>query len=91
MTVADADNVFLDVELCGKLADAGETSVSIGIPAHGCTVSTLLSRIAQQHPGLAQQLQEERIKACINELIVTADANVMPGDVVALFPPVSGG
>ena len=81
----------LKVELCGKLADGLGDTVSLSIPADGCCASDLLELAVQQHPGLARHLSGGRVKLCVNETIVGGDAQILPQDDVALFPPVSGG
>ena len=42
-------------------------------------------------PGFCPDMARGRIRACINEVVAPRDAWVAPGDLVALFPPVSGG
>lgn len=83
--------VLLRVELCGKLADTAGDAIEITIPKTGCSIATLFALVAEPHAELAAQIAEGRVRACINEIIVAHDARVMPGDQVALFPPVSGG
>ncbi len=91
MTTADEARTVLELELCGKLADVGGAFVKTVIPAEGCSVAELFAMVARQHPALAPSLGGGRIRACVNEAVVAPNARVMPGDEVALFPPVSGG
>lgn len=91
MTALEETRVMLEIELCGRLADVGGALAQIAIPENGCSVAELFGLIAQQHPALAHPLVSGRVRACVNETIVTPDARVMAGDEVALFPPVSGG
>jgi molybdopterin synthase sulfur carrier subunit len=90
MTVTTCEE-RITVELCGRLAEPCGRSVSIGIPAQGLSVPELVARLVQCFPALLPALERGRIRACINETIVFDQAMVRPGDLVALFPPVSGG
>ncbi|ANY19643.1 molybdopterin synthase small subunit [Tsuneonella dongtanensis] len=91
MADPDRQEAQLCVELCGKLAGVAGSEVLIAIPASGCTAADVMARVADCYPALAAELATGRIKACVNEAVVDPGARVMPGDTVALFPPVSGG
>lgn len=82
---------ILRVELCGHLADLHGRMVDIALPTGGMTVGAMLSQIAATYPSLQAALAGGRVRACVNETIVAATDEVMVGDSVALFPPVSGG
>ncbi len=81
----------LDIELCGRLADACGPVLGLAVPENGMQVTAMLDDLASAYPALGEALRSIRIRACINETIVANDAMVRPGDRVALFPPVSGG
>ncbi|RYM10727.1 MoaD/ThiS family protein [Sphingobium cupriresistens] len=81
----------LDIELCGRLADACGPVLGLAVPENGLPVTAMLDDLASAYPALGEALRRIRIRACINETIVANDAMVRPGDRVALFPPVSGG
>lgn len=81
----------LDIELCGRLADACGAVLGLAVPENGLPVTAMLDDLASAYPALGEALRRIRIRACINETIVANDAMVRPGDRVALFPPVSGG
>lgn len=81
----------LDIELCGRLADACGRFVAIPVPAAGLAAGALVPAIARAFPALAEPLGRGRIRACVNDIIVSDAQLVRPGDRVALFPPVSGG
>lgn len=81
----------LDIELCGRLADACGPVLGLAVPENGLQVTAMLDDLASAYPALGEALCRIRIRACINETIVANDAMVRPGDRVALFPPVSGG
>jgi len=86
-----AGNPTLSVELCGKLADPRGRTLSLAIPPEGFAVAELRTLIAARDPALAALLEGNRVRVCINDTLVADDARIVPGDVVALFPPVSGG
>jgi len=79
------------VELCGRLADACGPFVDLALPVEGLPVPELISILREPFPALQDGLSKGRIRACINETIVPDEAIIRPGDIVALFPPVSGG
>lgn len=81
----------LDVELCGRLADACGPLLRLAIPENGLPVTAMLAILAQAYPAISDAFGRIRIKVCINETMVDDEAVVRPGDRVALFPPVSGG
>ena len=88
----DGDHgAIIVVELCGVLADLAGQSLALEIGAGGCTVDDLLAQTSRRNAGLAAQIASGRVKAFINEVTASTKSRVMPGDVVALFPPVSGG
>lgn len=79
------------VELCGRLAYMAGREVAVALPEAGLAVADLFAALARAHPALQTPLASGRVRACVNEVIVPATARVQPGDLVALFPPVSGG
>lgn len=81
----------LNVELCGRLADACGRMVELDLPAQEVPVSALFAALAAVYPALAPSIASGRVRACVNEALVGADSPVRAGDEVALFPPVSGG
>ncbi len=89
--VAEMAGATLTIELCGKLADPLGRTLALPIPAEGMTVAALLTALHEAHAPLRDLLAHNRIRACVNEVIVGPDALVSVGDNVALFPPVSGG
>lgn len=78
------------VELCGRLADlAGDTvTADVTLPA---SIAAIRVALADVYPSLAIELASDRIRACLDDTIVGNDAIVRPGQMLALFPPVSGG
>ena len=91
MTTVDRPQTEVELELCGKLADVAGAFVTIAVPDDGCSIAELFALVGQRHPTLAGLTGNGRVRACVNEAVVAPEARVMPGDEVALFPPVSGG
>ena len=81
----------LSVNLYGKLGDPCGRGITISIPSAGCTAGELRSLLAGHDDDLARLLTSTRVLYCINDQIVAESDRVVPGDEVALFPPVSGG
>lgn len=81
----------LNVELCGRLADACGRMVDVDLPVEEVPVSDLFAALAAAYPALAPSFASGRVRACVNEALVGPDSPVRAGDQVALFPPVSGG
>ncbi|GAB5487522.1 MAG: hypothetical protein Pars2KO_10920 [Parasphingorhabdus sp.] len=81
----------ISVELCGRLADPCGPVVDLPLPAGEVGVLELLSSLGTHFPPLKPSLDTGRIRACINETVVYDDVMIGLDDVVALFPPVSGG
>lgn len=83
--------VKLSVELCGRLADACGRVIDVELPQGETPVRELFAALGEAYPALGQAIASGRVRACVNEALVTPDAIVRFGDEVALFPPVSGG
>lgn len=79
------------VELCGKLADHAGNECRVAISSEGLSVAALKRAVAEKIPALGEALLSPRTKACVNDVIASDSATIMPEDRVALFPPVSGG
>jgi len=67
----------------GKLAERIGREIEVELPAGGCTIAVLRARF----DGLGQ----EPVQACVNDVTVSDDCVVMPGDRVDFLPPLSGG
>ena len=77
--------------LCfGRLAEMLGREREIGIPESGCTVAELRARLQQEAEGLVGMLAGNLVVA-IDQAIAADDANVMPGQEIAVFSPLSGG
>ena len=84
------DRAAMVIELCGRLADPLGPELVIDGGA-GCTAGELIARIIAAAPPLAPLLAAGRVRVCVNEVVVPADHRIAAGDLIALFPPVSGG
>jgi MoaD family protein len=69
-----------------EAAGVGKTELEVD---PGATVDDLLSRLHARHPRLADV--QTSIIISVNQQFVPADSQLHDGDVVAIFPPVSGG
>ena len=58
--------------------------------ADSATVGDLITRLEQQYPQFGGKLEKQGLTA-INEKYAHRRKELQPHDVVALFPPVSGG
>ena len=78
------------ISLFGKLGDliAREIFFDAG---NAATVGALRQALAAAYPVAAEDLLSPRVRACINDMIVDDGQPLVPGDEVALLPPVSGG
>ena len=98
-TLATTSPITTSVTLCGRLGDPAGPVVDVSLPAAGCTAIDLRARVAAAFPVLAPDLSGDladvldrvRVRVCVDDAIVADDYWVMPGQAVALFPPVSGG
>lgn len=79
------------IELCGRLADRAGAILTLELDAASCSVAELRAALATAHPSLAADMASARVRACVDEVIVTDDAVVAAGQAIAFFPPVSGG
>lgn len=81
----------ITIELCGKLADIIACPVTIKIAQGGSTIAQVRRDIAGQYPDLAPHMESPHIKACLDERLVDDNAMIIPKQILAFFPPVSGG
>src|SRR3546814_15739078 len=65
---------LLDIELCGRLADACGPVLGLAVPDTGLPVTAMLDDLGSAYPALGEALRRIRIRACINETIVANDA-----------------
>lgn len=82
---------FYTIELCGRLADPVGPVLMLELDAPSYTIAQLRAALARAHPSLAADMANARVRACVDEAIVPDGALVEAGQVIAFFPPVSGG
>ncbi len=71
---------------------AGRDAIQIDLPEGVSTVAQLVDWLATTDVALAKALEATpRRMVAINEVLGNEDSLVEAGDVVALFPPVTGG
>ena len=78
----------VDVLLFAQLKDELGPSVTIEV-AEPATVASVRAALAAAHPAIASF--GARAKAAVNEAWAKESDAVLPGDAVALLPPVAGG
>jgi sulfur-carrier protein len=81
----------LQVELCGRLADLAGDVVDVDVPNAGVTIANLRATLAAAYPAFAEAILGPKTRACVDEILVDDAAMVRAGQVVAFFPPLSGG
>lgn len=80
---------MIEVRFYGQLADLmGDT---VEIPWEQGSIREVRERIAKRHPQVQALLLADRVRACVQDEIVTDDHPVESGNMVEFFPPVSGG
>ncbi|WP_417614093.1 MoaD/ThiS family protein [Parasphingorhabdus sp.] len=81
----------ITVELCGQLATILADQITIRIAENGSNIAKVRHEIAIKYPEMAVYMASPRVKACLDETIVLDSAAIMPNQILAFFPPVSGG
>ena len=74
--------------LFGAAADRAGTRET-RVPAGETTLDELWPLLAERHPGLSPM--RDTLAFAVNGEYARGDARVVPGDEVAVLPPVSGG
>jgi molybdopterin synthase sulfur carrier subunit len=70
----------------------GVAREEIVLPGDVTTVSALLDHLTARSPGHAAALQNRRtVRTAVNQEFAALSAPIVPGDEVAIFPPVTGG
>lgn len=77
------------VLLFGAAADRAKTRETEVRTKPGATLEELFSTLAEEYPGLSPM--RDTLAFAINGEYAGRDAEVSPGDEVAVLPPVSGG
>lgn len=79
------------IEFCGRLADIAPDPIPLEVPPTGLPILEVVACLAAENPALGDALLGDKIRACVDEAIVPKSFRVMPGSILAFFPPVSGG
>jgi molybdopterin synthase sulfur carrier subunit len=58
---------------------------------YGTTVKSLLEQLIVDHPEWEKIFSEKKILIAVNHAMANVNANIVAGDEVAFFPPVTGG
>lgn len=79
----------INIRLFATLRDrAGQNNIQVNVP-NPATVATVLAAVVQNYPVLAPAVESAIVS--VNKAFAMEETPVLPGDEVALFPPVSGG
>ncbi|TBW55713.1 MoaD/ThiS family protein [Marinobacter halodurans] len=81
----------ITVRLFAQLRELSGTEVfDHAVPPEGQSLETVLAAL-EQSPLLAGLLAGARIMTAVNQTMVRSSHHLVPGDELALFPPVTGG
>ncbi len=80
----------MKVRFYGKLSAALGPQVDIAVEAP-CTVAGLRRQLRASHPGLAEMLDDKRVRAVVGDSVVPDIYQLEPGDELEFLAPVSGG
>lgn len=69
---------------------AGTNTLQLDIPKEGFSVASLLTTL-KNHPNVGESVSAMTVLTAVNQTMARAEDRIMPGDEVALFPPVTGG
>lgn len=85
--------MMIEVRFFAALRErVGSDSITVSPPAGVDTVAKLADWLAEQDSQVAQALAATpRRMVAVNEVLGSEDSTISEGDVVALFPPVTGG
>ena len=81
----------MDVLLYGRLGDLVGRRIAVELPEGGCAIAELREIIAARHPQLREEIIRERVRACVDDKIVSPGFRISPDQRIEFFPPVSGG
>lgn len=69
----------------------GVESLEVTLDKNVTLISDVVAAICEQHPEWEDVLQDTKVLVALNQEMTQIGARVLDGDVVALFPPVTGG
>ena len=84
---------MIQVRLFAALRErAGQDLLEIALPGEVSTVGELVAWLEESDEMLAKAFAATPCRmVAVNEVLANEDASIAEGDVVALFPPVTGG
>lgn len=84
---------MIQVRLFAALRErAGQDLLEMALPGGVTTVGELVTWLEQSDAALAKAFAATPYRmVAVNEVLANEDANIAEGDVIALFPPVTGG
>jgi molybdopterin converting factor subunit 1 len=90
MKAADTSTIL--IRFFASLREAtGKDELRLAIDAP-CSVEVLLDRLSQELPEAAMQaLRAENVRLAVNQILLSGEVPIQPGDEVAFLPPVTGG
>ncbi len=75
----------------GNLGDRIGREIELDLPHGRHTVASLREHLAELYPQAADDLSAARLRACVEDSMVSEDHPVPVGGSVEFFPPLSGG
>lgn len=79
------------IRFYGWAAAALGREVQLALPDPGCTIDQLRQLLADQYPDSTVAILSPRLRACVEDQIVSSDRFICENDEVEFFPPLSGG
>jgi len=84
-------NHSITIRFLAQLRELSGTEVlAYAVPADGVLISEVLSTL-RSRPELLRVFDDVRLMMAVNHSMVREGHRVVPGDELALFPPVTGG
>lgn len=77
--------------LFGRLGDQLGRELEIEAPRSGCTLAELRQLLCSRGAAFRETLGHASVRGCVDQVIVSDDTHVHPGQEVAFIPPLSGG
>jgi len=82
---------MIKIAFFGALGDIMGRERMIDFDGKPATIRAIVETLCAGNDGLGAAIGRMRIKAALNDRIVSLEENVSDGDEIALLPPFSGG
>lgn len=82
---------MIKIAFFGALGDIMGRERMIDFDGKPATIRAIVETLCAENDGLGAAIGRMRIKAALNDRIVSLEENVSDGDEIALLPPFSGG